>query len=609
MRFAAILLFSLAGLSAATEKRVLYNRKITPPSWNIGGRANPLQWVHFIIAVKQQNLKQLEEKFWAVADPKSPEWRKFMSIEEIDAMVASRDADKITVASWLEAELSKEARTEMTSDSIEVRCTVGDAEKLFDTRFFTYTHDKGHTIIRSVGTHSIPVDVHAAIDFVEGVADFPMHRAPVHKKALAQTSAVTPLVAPETLLGMYKVPADAKITKVSQGPAEFQDDQSFNKADLKTFFAQTDLSDETVTDIVGPFSPQVPDTEATLDVQYITSVGQKQTNWYWTADNWMYTWANNFYNAKEIPDAVSISWGWAEDQQCSAGIDQSECQTLGIDSEQFVKRVNTEFQKIGLRGVSLFVASGDSGANGRSDGLCTDKKLHASFPGSSPYVTSVGATQFSEAKYDLKNPPKACSSQGASAKCASGGVEVAVSAGQAGFTSGGGFSTYTPMPSYQEKVVAGYLSEEAEKLPPKSYFNSTNRAYPDISAMGTGFLIYMQTFGGWSTVGGTSAATPTVAGVSAYLNDLSYKKDGKPLGFLNPLFYQMHAEMPEAFTDVVHGSNKCTESTGPQCPMCKGYEAAKGWDPVTGLGTPVADKMLAYVEKLLGEQKSSPLVV
>jgi tripeptidyl-peptidase-1 len=195
-------------------------------------------------------------------------------------------------------------------------------------------------------------------------------------------------------------------------------------------------------------------------------------------------------------------------------------------------------------------------------------------------------------------------------KCASGGVEVAVSAGEAGFTSGGGFSTYTPMPAYQKKVVAGYLSEEAASLPPQSYFNSTNRAYPDIAAMGTGFLIYMQTVGGWSTVGGTSASTPTVAGVSAYLNDLSYKKDGKPLGFLNPLFYQMHEEMPEAFTDVIHGDNKCTESTGPQCPGCKGYEAAKGWDPVTGLGTPVADKMLAYVEKkLLGAQKKSPLVV
>jgi tripeptidyl-peptidase-1 len=269
---------------------------------------------------------------------------------------------------------------------------------------------------------------------------------------------------------------------------------------------------------------------------------------------------------------------------------------LGINSKQYVDRVNTEFMKIGLRGVSLFVASGDSGANGRSDPVCSDKKLHASFPGASPYVTSVGATQLVNPEFNIKNPPKACTSQGSGYACASGGTEVAVSTQDAGFTSGGGFSTYATMPKYQQEAVNAYLKEEAGSLPPSSYFNSTHRAYPDVAAMGNNFLIYQS---GWSLVGGTSASTPTVAGIAAYLNDLSYKKKGKPLGFLNPLFYQMYKEMPEAYTDVTVGDNKCTESG---CfPSCKGYNAAKGWDPVTGLGTPVADKMLEYVGKILDQ--------
>merc|ERR1719265_1961293 len=376
------------------------------------------------------------------------------------------------------------------------------------------------------------------------------------------------MVVPQTLLELYKVPADKKISKVTQGPAEFQDDTSFNKQDLHTFFTQTDLAPETVSDIVGPYDGTQPDTEATLDVQYITSIGQKQVNWYWTSESWMYTFSHNFFNTAQVPDAVSISWGWAEDQQCSAGISQGECKTLGVDSEQYVARVNAEFQKIGLRGVSLFVASGDSGANGRSDPTCTDTKLHSSFPGSSPYVTTVGATMLENAKFDLKSPPKACSALGAGFQCASGGTEVAVSAQQAGFTSGGGFSTYAPMPAYQKTVVDAYL-KSGVKLPPPTYYNNTHRAYPDIAAMGNNFLIYMQQMGGWSGVGGTSASTPTVAGVAAYLNDLSYSKKGKPLGFLNPLLYQMHAEVPEAFTDVTVGDNRCTEDG---CfPSCQGY--------------------------------------
>eukprot|EP00966_Prymnesium_polylepis_P301467 6965172-Prymnesium_polylepis.3 len=50
------------------------------------------------------------------------------------------------------------------------------------------------------------------------------------------------------------------------------------------------------------------------------------------------------------------------------------------------------------------------------------------------------------------------------------------------------------------------------------------------------------------------------------------------------LLYKMHASQPSTFTDVTKGDNKCTESG---CfASCKGYEATKGWDPVTGLGTP-----------------------
>eukprot|EP00746_Dinoflagellata_sp_MGD_P147116 gnl/MRDRNA2_/MRDRNA2_79495_c0_seq1.p1 gnl/MRDRNA2_/MRDRNA2_79495_c0~~gnl/MRDRNA2_/MRDRNA2_79495_c0_seq1.p1 ORF type:complete len:609 (-),score=144.66 gnl/MRDRNA2_/MRDRNA2_79495_c0_seq1:288-2114(-) len=596
----------LLALAAAVPRKEIYNRKVFPPTWHLVSRASKFQKMNMIVAVKQQNLAELDKKFWAVSDPKSPDWQNFMSAEEIGEIVKSKQSDMIAVMAWIKASVSKDATVMQTADAVEVRGSVADAEALFNAEVYSFVHDNGHTILRAMGPHSVPADVHEAIDFVEGIADFPMHRSSSRKvrKAVGdkplEQPAVSAMVCPQTLLGMYSVPPDAKVTTVSQGPAEFQDDTSYNKNDLKTFFKQTDLPDQTVSDVVGPYDGSQPDTEATLDVQYITSVGEKQVNWYWTSQNWMYSFAHNFFNHATVPDAVSISWGWAEDQQCTAGIDQSECQTLGIDSQQFVQRVNTEFQKIGLRGVSIFVASGDSGANGRSDGTCTDKKLHASFPGSSPYVTAVGATMLSNPEFKLKNPPPACSAQGPSFKCASGGTEVAVNVNEAGFTSGGGFSTYAPMPAYQKKAVSQYLNSGVE-LPPPTYYNNTHRAYPDVSAMGNNFLIYMQTFGGWSGVGGTSASTPTVAGIAAYLNDLSYSKKGKPLGFLNPLLYQMHAEAPEAFTDVTVGDNKCTEDG---CfPSCKGYMATKGWDPVTGLGTPVADKMLAYVEKLLDSKK------
>lgn len=120
--------------------------------------------------------------------------------------------------------------------------------------------------------------------------------------------------------------------------------------------------------------------------------------------------------------------------------------------------------------------------------------------------------------------------------------------------------------------------------------------------MGNNFMVYMNIAGGWSPVGGTSAATPTFAGIASRLNDLSYKMTSKPLGFLNPLLYQMQAEAPQTFHDVTVGDNKCTEQ-GCQS-TCRGFYAAKGWDPVTGLGTPDATEMLAYLAKLFDRPKA-----
>ena len=46
---------------------------------------------------------------------------------------------------------------------------------------------------------------------------------------------------------------------------------------------------------------------------------------------------------------------------------------------------------------------------------------------------------------------------------------------------GGGFSDDFAIPAYQAEAVAAYLSQP--DLPPKDMWNSTGRAYPDVSAL------------------------------------------------------------------------------------------------------------------------------
>jgi tripeptidyl-peptidase-1 len=61
----------------------------------------------------------------------------------------------------------------------------------------------------------------------------------------------------------------------------------------------------------------------------------------------------------------------------------------------------------------------------------------------------------------------------------------------------------------------------------------------------------------------------------------------------------MWGDDPSIFNDITKGNNWCTESgccPGDGNTNMFGYEAAKGWDPVTGLGTPNYGKMEAWLD-------------
>merc|ERR1712054_494154 len=90
-------------------------------------------------------------------------------------------------------------------------------------------------------------------------------------------------------------------------------------------------------------------------------------------------------NTQNVPLVVSISYGYSETDQCSI----TNCH--GNTSQQYVERTNSEFMKIGLRGVSLNAASGDSGASG-GNRCSSNTPLNPDYPAASPALTSVGAT-------------------------------------------------------------------------------------------------------------------------------------------------------------------------------------------------------------------------
>jgi len=190
--------------------------------------------------------------------------------------------------------------------------------------------------------------------------------------------------------------------------------------------------------------------------------------------------------------------------------------------------------------------------------------LFPSWPASSPWVTSVGATRFVDQKV--------------------GEEEMASDQ----FGSGGGFSTMfnQSKASWQAEAVAKYVAmgPTLPKFPPSGSFPPLGRATPDVSALGEGYQVYEG--GKVESVGGTSASSPAFAGFVSLLNEARFKAGKKQMGFVNPFLYAN----PDAFTDIVKGTNAIGRGTGP---LKYGYAAAPGWDAATGLGTPLVDKLLA----------------
>lgn len=204
----------------------------------------------------------------------------------------------------------------------------------------------------------------------------------------------------------------------------------------------------------------------------------------------------------------------------------------------------------------------------------------ADYPTSSPFVTSVGASQFT----------------GTSTPTGEIGASILTGAI---ITTGGGFSSFQAAEDYQTTAINNYVNT-ASGIPPSWSFDSNNRGYPDVAFNGHNYYINMGRGASCPCPGeqvdGTSASSPSFAGLVSLINDHLLNAGKTTLGFLNPLLYQAANEQPNTFNDITSGSNECNRA---YCCLY-GYSAAKGWDPVSGLGSPNFGNLLAYVASVKG---------
>lgn len=472
------------------------------------------------------------------------------------------------------------------------RGSVAQVQKALATTLGVWQHAEKSEVkrIRTL-EWTLPDEVAEHVELVSGLMEFWLPpRGAKRAPAVPGNSVKAGYVIPDTVRRLYNMPKDAyrDVSKLSSlCLAEFQDDASFDNADLRYFDQQTGERASHVDKIVGPYNPGSPDAESLLDVELGSTLALNGTYWFWTVNGWMYEFSTDLFKTKNGPHVVSMSWGWGEEHQC-------DITTCTGTSRQYVDRVNTEFNKIVATGVTLLAASGDQGAPGDTHGDSCDG-LGTIFPGASPWVLSVGATMLNDAAKPVPFPPHykqppVC----ASFPCAQVLEEIACSIPEALITSGGGFSDYVLRPAWQDVAVTEYLNASHIRFPAQHKWHRANRGFPDVSANGHAVLI--SDGQQMEQVDGTSASSPIVASMIALINGYRLNSKKTTVGFVNPAIYKAWETDRTTFKAIGGPGNWASESCTDRN---NGFETnTKGWSAVNGLGTIDFPKLLAYFAAL-----------
>lgn len=216
------------------------------------------------------------------------------------------------------------------------------------------------------------------------------------------------------------------------------------------------------------------------------------------------------------------------------------------------------FTQLVAGGGTAFVSSGDNGAYARG---CAGHNLTTQEPADAPHAVGVGATT---------------ALVGAGATY---GSEASWGEPLEQWGTGGGLSVVFKRPSWQSGP--GVLNQ----------YSNGMRQIPDVSALGdldTGWDITAD--GKWQMVGGTSAAAPLWAALTALTDEALGQRHLPQVGFANPAFYDFGSNPGHfpgrAFHPVTEGTNLYYPAT------------STGWNYGTGWGTPnasaVVDDFIAY---------------
>ena len=495
------------------------------------GQSDPMERLEVTVLLRRGEPDNLKDRVRKLANRERV--GPHLSREAFEAQFGASDADIAAVRTFARAHNLAVVQEHAGRRTVVLSGTVGQFNSAFGVDLQRFEYDGGSYRGR-VGNVQLPDELKDSVEAVLGLDNRPVakphfrgHRPSGNVRWHANAGTATSYT-PLQIAAAYGFPSGTGegecVAIIELGGGE-------RTADLKTYFSSLGIHSAPKVTVVSvdhgtnapTGDPNGPDGEVMLDIEVVGAIAPQARIAVYFAPNtdagFLDAITTAIHDTTNKPSVISISWGGPESSW----------------TQQSMTAFDSAFQAAATMGITVCVASGD---NGSSDGV-TDGADHVDFPASSPHALACGGTNLQISGTTIT-------------------AETVWNDGAQGGASGGGISTFFPVPSWQENLQATLTAGGTKPL--------TNRGVPDVCGDADPESGYNVRIDGTNTViGGTSAVAPLWAGLLARIN----AANGTPVGYINPRLYAS----PNALNDITAGNNG-------------DFAAAKGWDACTGLGSP-----------------------
>ncbi|GFO67347.1 hypothetical protein GMLC_09260 [Geomonas limicola] len=496
--------------------------------------------VSLVFSLPLRNQQELDQLLKHLYDPNDPQHGKYLTPQEFTERFAPTQADYDAVAEYARSIGLRVTASHANRLLLDV---AGPAEKVeggFGLQLHHYQGADGRKFYAPDQDPAVPEGIAARVNGVVGLDSATSWHAHSNYHAAGTTAMATPYqigsgpgggLTPSNIRSAYNL-ANVAATGSGQVLALFELD-GYNPSDVAYYAKYFGLPAVPLQNVlVDGFSgaPGTGASEVTLDIELQLALApgvSKILVYEGPNSNKGVLDTYNRIATDNLAKQISTSWGLSE----------------GQSSQSVIASENAIFQQMAAQGQTLYAAAGDSGAYDNGSTLSVDD------PASQPYVVGVGGTRLAVASGQSYLRESAWNTNNT----------------VAGGAGGGGVSALWSIPSWQQGV--------------RNLASSVMRNVPDVALnadQGTGYSIYFQ--GGWYIFGGTSCASPLWAAFTARVNQLRSAAGQGPLGFANPVLYQLAAGSgyQGSFHDVADST------TNLYYPAITGYDNATGWGSFNG---------------------------